>query len=111
MRQSSAAGGGDYYGDRTQHLTVDPERPEEFLAAITAAAAREGRPVQAPSDSIVGRWAGDRIALVGDYDASGLWDESHAFGNVTEELVAAWNDFIELPDFHLEYNPCRRRDG
>ena len=56
-----------------------------------------------PLSPIAGRWAGDRIALVGDYDSSSLWNELPAFRNITRQVVEEWNAFIELPDRQLEY--------
>jgi len=44
-----------------------------------------------------GRWAGDRIVLVGDYDESGLFDKvEEEFREISEELAKEFNDFIEL---------------
>ena len=56
-------------------------------------------------DSIVGRWAGDRVVLVGDYDESKLWDELPTYRNISKEVVETWNRFIELDDMQLEYRP------
>jgi hypothetical protein len=56
------------------------------------------------ADSVVGRWAGDRVVLVGDYDESKIWDELPTFHNITKELVETWNKFIELPDMKLRFN-------
>lgn len=109
LRQSSESGGGDYYGYRTQEIHVDSSTADNLhrsmLDALHSVGRMEGRPVKAPKDSIVGRWAGDRILLVGDYDASGLFDASAEFRNVTRELVEAWNEFIDLPDRKLTYRP------
>jgi hypothetical protein len=60
-------------------------------------------------DSIGSRWAGDRVALVGDYDSSKLWDECYehrSYRNISKEVVEAWNEFIELPEKKLHYRPC-----
>jgi hypothetical protein len=54
---------------------------------------------------IVGRWAGDRVCLVGDYDSSKLWGDLRQFRNITKELVETWNAFIELPDLKLTFRP------
>ena len=85
LRKSDGSGGGDYYGYRRGY--------------------DEGSPVP-EHDAIVGRWAGDRVMLVGDYDSSKLWDDLPQFRNVTEELVDAWNSFIDLADKKLDYSPC-----
>ena len=68
----------------------------------------EGQPIPASTDTIVGRWAGDRVVLIGDYDESKLWDELPAFRNVTAELVEAWNEFIEIPEMKLKFVSVRR---
>jgi len=51
-----------------------------------------------------GRWAGDRIALIGDYDASRLWDELERGGwtDISEQLLKDYNDFIEVDRCKLE---------
>ena len=59
-------------------------------------------------DETQGRWAGDRIVLVGDYDTSGLYVESEQFRNISEAVVRDWNEFIGQPDRCLKFNPhCR----
>jgi len=93
LRKSDEGGGGDFYG---YHKGCD-----------------EGGPIRAPLSTIAGRWAGDRVALVGDYDSSRIWDDLPRFRNITKELVDEWNAFIELPDRKLTYRPdceCRKRD-
>jgi hypothetical protein len=85
LRKSDEAGGGDYYGYSRGN--------------------NEGGRIAPPLSPIVGRWAGDRIALVGDYDSSKLWDELPKFRNISKEVVETWNDFIELPDKKLDYRP------
>jgi len=53
-----------------------------------------------------GRWAGDRIVLIGDYDASKLWDKLECDGwtDISEQLVKDYNDFIEVEQCKLGYN-------
>jgi hypothetical protein len=99
---------------RTQEIHLDAHgagHPEKaLLSAMRRTVAMEGQPVAVPEDPIVGRWAGDRIALVGDYDSSRLWDRLHEYRNLTEELVEVWNGFIELGNLKLKFNPncgCR----
>ena len=58
-----------------------------------------------PEDSIVGRWAGDRVGLVGDYDESNLWDDLDTYRNISRQVVEAWNQFIELENMRLRYRP------
>ncbi|OHB18305.1 MAG: hypothetical protein A2666_00495 [Parcubacteria group bacterium RIFCSPHIGHO2_01_FULL_47_10b] len=46
-----------------------------------------------------GRWAGDHVVLVGDYDESGLWQEAErSFSNISQQLVQEYNQFIAIPD-------------
>ena len=73
---------------------------------IAKGIAREGMEMPIPSSSVVGRWAGDRVALVGDYDESGLYERSKSFTNISEPLVEEWNRFVESERFFLEYDPC-----
>jgi len=89
LRKSDEGGGGDFYG---YHRGCG-----------------EGGPITCQVSPIVGRWAGDRVAMVGDYDGSHLWDqlyEAKAFRNISKELVETWNDFIELDQMKLKYTPC-----
>jgi len=51
-----------------------------------------------------GRWAGERIVLIGDYDESGLWDElEKEYEDISRQLVADYNDFIDFDDSRLTY--------
>jgi hypothetical protein len=51
---------------------------------------------------LAGSWAGDRIALVGDYDESKLFDAAERkFRNISQELVEEFNDFIEVGELKL----------
>lgn len=119
LRKSSATGGGDFHDPltpRPREIQLDMSNEERahasFIAAIMQGVAAEGRPVDVPADSIVGRWAGDRVVLVGDYDESKLWDELPTFRNVSEQLCEAWNQFIDLPDKKLTFNAecsCREK--
>lgn len=85
LRKSDEGGGGDFYG---YHKGCD-----------------EGGPIRCPLSPIAGRWAGDRICLVGDYDSSKLWDQLPDFRNITKQVVETWNHFIELPQMKLTFNP------
>jgi hypothetical protein len=117
LRQSSAGGGGDYYGYRTQevHLGQYPKgtASEAMMHKLGAVLSMEGRPVCAPPASIVGRWAGDRVVLVGDYDESNLWEQLPSYRNISADLVDAWNNFIELDEMKLAFRPecCCREDS
>ena len=57
----------------------------------------------------LGRWAGDRVTLIGDYDASGLW---HTAANRTKTGA-----LVEPPEYHdisatvrREFNDAVTRD-
>jgi hypothetical protein len=90
LRKSDEGGGGDYYGYSRGNS--------------------EGGPITPPLGFIVGRWAGNRIALVGDYDSSKLWQELPKIRNISKKVVETWNEFIELPDKKLEYwSDCHHR--
>ena len=91
LRKSDEGGGGDFYGYRK--------------------GCDEGGPIRCPLSCIAGRWAGDRVALVADYDSSKLWDALPRYRNISEQLVEEWNAFIELDDRKLTFNPrCRCGD-
>lgn len=109
LRKSTGSGGGDYYGYRTQNLELADQNSSDIAKSIASIAALEGRPIPHPGDAVVGRWAGDRVVLVGDYDDSKLWDELYdkkTYRNISAELVPVWNDFIEIDRMKLEYAPC-----
>jgi len=58
-----------------------------------------------PKDSIVGRWAGDEVYLVGDYDESQLFREAYdGYRNISKEVIEAWNGFIDIEQMLLEHN-------
>ena len=93
LRRSDEGGGGDYYG---YHKGCG-----------------EGGPITCPVSPIAGRWAGDRVALVGDYDSSGLYQSVSQYRNISEELVREWNAFIELDTHQLRFHPdcsCRQKE-
>lgn len=112
LRQSDRGGGGDFYGYRTQEIHLDDRDPvNSVMTQLGKGVAMEGRPIPAVKDAIPGRWAGNRVMLVGDYDSSKLWNKSKRFRNISEELVAAWNGFIELKEMQLKFRPdCSCRD-
>ncbi len=85
LRKSDEGGGGDFYG---YHKGCD-----------------EGGPIRCPLSPIAGRWAGDRIALVGDYDSSRLYDLADCFRNISKEVAEEWNAFIELPEKKIHHRP------
>jgi hypothetical protein len=75
------------------------------MNAVVNTVSMEGRPAPIDPSSVVGRWTGDEVYLVGDYDTSRLYQESCGYQNILEELVKAWNGFIDRDDMRLTYNP------
>ena len=53
-----------------------------------------------------GRWAGDEVYLVGDYDDSNLYEIAQSeYRNISEGLAAEYNEFIRIPKLKLRYQP------
>ncbi|QDT38402.1 hypothetical protein [Stratiformator vulcanicus] len=100
LRKSSEGGGGDYNSPPPQIVSIE-DRAADIAAVVAAGITREGAPMVLPEDSVVGRWAGDRIVLIGDYDESKLWEELPSYRNISNEVAEAWNDFIEIEDMKL----------
>ena len=40
-----------------------------------------------------GRWAGDSIVVIGDYDESGLYDEAREYRDISKEVDEEFKDF------------------
>jgi len=52
-----------------------------------------------------GRWAGDEIYLVGDYDESNLYEIAQdTYKNIAEGLAVEYNEFIREPELRLEFD-------
>ncbi len=50
-----------------------------------------------------GRWAGDEVYLVGDYDESHLFQTAEAkYSNISQPLAEEYNDFIGVKDLQLK---------
>jgi len=61
-----------------------------------------GGDVDLPSPKYAGRWAGDEVYLVGDYDESGLFDIAEKeYRNISKELAEEYNQFIEADHLKL----------
>jgi len=104
LRQSSATGGGDYPGPTPQVIALDDET--DLADVIAQGVLREGQSVCLPEDAIAGRWAGDAVCLVGDYDDSELYNEACGYRNVTSELIDVWNQFVGVDSHLLQHHPC-----
>jgi hypothetical protein len=51
---------------------------------------------------IVGRWAGDRITVVGDYDESKLYNEAkESYKEISNLVRPVFDEFIEIEDHKL----------
>jgi len=58
---------------------------------------------------LVGRWAGDRVVLIGDADSSKLIQELVEYRNISLEFSRTWYWFIELEDPHDWFcSDCRK---
>jgi len=54
-----------------------------------------------------GHWAFDRVALVGDYDSSELYDMAkREFKNISSEVAEEYNDFIEIEELKVAVRTC-----
>jgi hypothetical protein len=58
----------------------------------------------------LGRWAGDRVTLVGDYDASGLYQASKTKDEHGDAIF--FSDYVDITAVvRDEFNQAVRRDG
>lgn len=108
LRQSDAVGGGDVNQEPILIELDSDGRSEtgQTLSEIIAEGfGREGALLKLPPESVVGRWAGDRVVLIGDYDSSGLYGEVDKFTNISEAVVRDWNQFIGDPERKLSFHP------
>ena len=55
-----------------------------------------------------GRWAGDRIVVIGDYDSSGLYDEVKKKGwkDISVGVAKEFNEFIGDDDLKVIIPTC-----
>jgi len=62
-----------------------------------------GGDISHPDAKYAGRWAGDEVYLVGDYDESDLYEKAgNEFTNISQPLVEEYNDFIAEKTFQLK---------
>ena len=53
-----------------------------------------------------GRWGGDQVYLVGDYDSSNLYQEANDhYRNIALPLVVEYNRFMDVQECRLTYRP------
>jgi len=63
---------------------------------------RGGGDIEIPDPKYAGRWAGDKVYLVGDYDESKLFSKAEQeFTNISKPLAKEYNDFVELKELQL----------
>lgn len=100
---SQEVGGSELIADN-----IDARSPvslEEIVTeALEYAASHEGDKVTLPKESMIGRWACQRVMLLGDYDESGLWHDLPGFRNISREVVEEWNRLMPLDGTQLEFN-------
>jgi hypothetical protein len=57
--------------------------------------------------AVFGRWAGDPVFLVGDYDSTKLYDEARdAYTNISEEVGVTVQGFLEGVNGEWEVKTC-----
>ena len=82
-----------------------PVSLEEIVTeALEYAKNHEGEKVTLPKESMIGRWACQRVMLLGEYHESGLWNELPEYRNISREVVEEWNRHMSLDDTRLEFN-------
>lgn len=100
LRESDRSGGGDLgvYAQTVEH--VDGLSNEEMMRLIAAKArATENIPLTDTQRACVyaGRWAGDRITMIGDYDTGGLYDALTSLPRWQElNYEACAEEFLEM---------------
>jgi hypothetical protein len=61
-----------------------------------------GGDVHLDTPQFAGRWAGDEVYLIGDYDETNLYEiATVTYHNISCELAKEYNQFIELEDCKL----------
>ncbi|WP_417851082.1 hypothetical protein [Thalassoglobus sp.] len=113
LRQSDCTGGGDLGGPVSQ--TIDLDAGDSISDLIAKTMTQEGKPMSLPSSAMAGRWAGDRIAMVGDYDSSGLYTvASNTYQNISGPLAEEYNRFMDVDEWKVQYDccgSCRERES
>src|SRR4051794_11567429 len=61
-----------------------------------------GGDINIENPQFAGRWAGEIVCLVGDYDRSKLYEEARdGYRNISKELAKEYNEFIHIADLKL----------
>lgn len=51
---------------------------------------------------MAGRWAGDRVVVIGDYDSSKLYQQAkNSFTEISQRLAKEYNRFMQYDDFKI----------
>jgi hypothetical protein len=73
-----------------------------FPYLLRKSSQRGGGDIQFAHPQFAGRWAGDAIYLIGDYDQSRLFQTAKAtYRNISRELATEYNLFIEVDEYKL----------
>ena len=61
-----------------------------------------GGDIRLERPQFAGRWAGDEVYLIGDYDAGNLYEIAKAeYHNISREFAEEYNEFVQLEDCQL----------
>jgi hypothetical protein len=94
-------------GDDQEHgvmLKIDPSIGEQFARTMSKGVPKPQEPVERDLNSIIGRWAGDDVYLVGSPERE-EYQESFGYKNISLELAVTWNRIIGDEDMQLKYRP------
>jgi hypothetical protein len=62
-----------------------------------------GGDIHIDNPKFAGRWAGDKVYLVGDYDKSNLFEIAQSeYHNISQGLAKEYNDFVGAKDLQLK---------
>ena len=93
LRQSTGRGGGDI-GSRESYELYKKYTDEDGNTNWE----RVNKEIE-EAYSNAGRWAGDRVVVVGDYDESGLYRKAEEeFTEISNQIAEEFNRFIEFDD-------------
>jgi len=73
-----------------------------FPYLLRKSSERGGGDIAVEEPQFAGRWAGDEVYLVGDYDESNLYEIAQSeYHNIAHELAEEYNEFVELDSCKL----------
>lgn len=74
-----------------------------FPYLLRKSSGRGGGDIRRNDAVYAGRWAGDEIYLIGDYDEGDLYTRAEReFANIAPGLIEEYNEFIEVKELMLE---------